>query len=124
MPHLLPWLYRPIGFIKLLFPLAEILLLGQLAPAAQDIEHGGIGRRLIEEAGVELKQGPESCVVEYEFAVDVEYSDAGRKLIQYTAVCIDHARKFGAHGLGFRSIDRDARTSGCARCIDDIEDAA
>ena len=37
---------------------------------------------------------------------------------------LDHAGEFGAHGLGFGSVDRHAGAAAAAGRIDDIEDAA
>ena len=55
MPHMLFWFDRAIGLVQLLFPLPEILLLGQFAFTAQRVEHRRIGRRLVKETGIEFE---------------------------------------------------------------------
>ena len=124
MPHVLLRLDRAIGFVELLLPLPEVLLLGQLARGAQAVEHGGIGRGLVEEAGVELEQRAEGGVVEGELAVDIEDGDAGGELVEHAAVRLDHAVELGAHGLGLGAVDGDAGAAGPARRVDHVEDAA
>ena len=124
MPHVLLRLDRAIGLVQLLLPLPEILLLGQLAGGAQRVEHGGVGRRLIEEAGVELEQRAVGGVVEDELAVGVEDGDAGGELVEHAAMRLDHARELGAHGLDFGAVDRHAGAAGAARRVDHVEDAA
>ena len=123
VPHVLFRLDRAVRFVKLLSPLAEILLLRQLAPAAQGVEHGRIGRRLIEEAVIEFEERAEGGVIESELAVDIENGDAGCQLIEHAAVRLDHARQFRAHGLDLGAIDRDAGAAGRARRVNDLENA-
>ena len=124
MPHVLLRLDDAIGLVQLLFPLPEILLLGQLAFTAQCIEHRRIGRRLVEKAGVEFEQRTKGGVVEGKFAVDIKDGDAGRELVEHAAMRLDHAREFGAHRFDFGAVDRDARAASSARRINDLEDAA
>ena len=62
-------------------------------------------------------------VIEGEFTVDIEDCDAGRQLIENTAVRLDHACKFGTHDFYFCTVDRDARTAGTTRHINDFEHA-
>ena len=124
VPHVLLRLDRAIGLVQLLLPLPEVLLLGQLAAGAQGVEHGRIGRRLVEQAGVEFEQRAEGGVVEDQLAVDVEDGDAGGELVEHAAVRLDHAREVGAHGLHFGGVDGHAGGAGAARRVDHVEDAA
>ncbi len=55
VPHVLLRLDRAIGLVELLLPLPKVLLFRQLALAAQRVEHSGIGRRLVEETGIEFE---------------------------------------------------------------------
>ena len=64
VPGVLLGLDRAIGLVQRRLPLAEVLLLGQLARGAQLVEHGGIGRALVEEAGVEVPERAIGGVVE------------------------------------------------------------
>ena len=124
MPHVLLRLDRAIGFVELLLPLPEVLLLRQLAGGAQRVEHGGVGRRLVEQAGIEIEQRAERGVVEDQLAVDVEDGDAGGELVEHAAMRLDHARELGAHRLHLGAVDRHAGAAGAARRIDHVEDAA
>src|SRR5262245_35279019 len=72
MPSVFFGLDRPIGFVKLLPPLAEVLLLRQLSLVAQTIEYSGVGRCLIEEACVKLEQCTKGGIVERQLTIDVE----------------------------------------------------
>jgi len=123
MPHMFFRLDRAIGFVKLLLPLLEVLLLGQLARAAQGIEDRGVGRRLLQHPRIEVEQHAEGGVVEGELAIGVEDGDAGGQLVEHAAVRLRHASEFGAHGLGFGAIDGHAGGAGRCRRVDDIEDA-
>ena len=124
VPHVLLRLDRAIGLVELLLPQPEVLLLGQLAVGAQGIEHGAVGRRLVEQAGVEFEQRAEGGVVEDQLAVDVEDGDAGGELVEHAAVRLDHARELGTHGLHLGAVDRHAGAAGAARRIHHVEDAA
>ncbi len=56
VPRVLLRLDRVIGLVQLQLPLPEVGFLGQLARGAQRVEHGRIGRRLVEQGGIELEQ--------------------------------------------------------------------
>ena len=124
VPHMLLRLDRAIGLVQLLLPLPEVLLLGQLALGAQACRARPIGRRLVEQAGVEFEQRAEGGVVEDQLAVGVEDGDAGGELVEHAAVRLDHAREFGAHGLHLGGVDRHAGAAGAARRVHHVEDAA
>src|SRR4029079_13094637 len=87
-----------IGFVELLPPLAEILLLRQFSLVAQSVEYARVGRGLIEETRVELEQRAEGGVVECQLAIDIEYGNTSRELIEHATVRFGHANKLAAQG--------------------------
>ena len=121
VPHMLLRFDRGIGFVKLLLPQPEILLLGQLAVGAQGVEHGRVGWRLVEKGGVEFEQRAEGGVAEDQLAVGVEDGDAGGELIEHAAMRLDHAGEFGAHGGNFGTVDRHAGAAASGRRVDHVE---
>ena len=121
MPLVLLRLDRPIGFVQRGLPLAEILIVGKLAGGAQSIEHRGIGRPLIEEAGVEIPQRPIGGIVEAQLLVGAEDRDAGRELIERAPVRLDHALELGAHQLRLGRVDGDAGAAAGGRHGDHVE---
>ena len=128
MPHVFLRFDRAIGIVKLLLPLPEVVLLRQLAGATQRVEHGGIGRGLVQHAGIEIEQRTKRGVVENQFAVGIEDGNAGCELIEHATVRLDHVLELAAHGLGLGAVDSRAggalNASLAARCVDHVEDAA
>ena len=114
---------RAIGFVKLVFPLPEILLLRQFAGGAQPVEQRGIARALIQETGIEVPERTISGVVECQRVVGAENRDAGRELIERAAMRVHHAGKFGAHALDFGGVDRDAGAAAPRRHFQHVENA-
>ena len=90
---------------------------------AQLVEHGVVGRVLVEEAGVELEQRAEGGVVERELAVGGEDGDAGGEPVEHAAVGDDQPRHAGAHALRFGAVDGDAGAAAAARRVDHVEGA-
>ena len=97
-----------IGLVQLRLPLPKVALLGQLAAHAQEFNHGGIGRALIQKPGVEIPQRSISLVVERQSMTGVEHGDPGRKLIEGAAVRIRKPRERAAHAFDFGRIDDNA----------------
>ena len=97
MPGVLLGFERAVGELKLRLPLAEVRLLRQLAGGAQPVEHRGIGRPLIEEAGIEVPERTVGGVVEVQPLIGAEDGDAGRQLVESAPVSVDHAFDLGAH---------------------------
>ena len=124
VPEVLLRLGRAIGFVQRGLPGPEVLLLRQLARRAQLVEHGRIGRRLVEEAGVEVPQRAIGGVVEGEPLIGAEDGDAGRQLIERAAMRVDQALELGAHGLDFGRVDADAGAALARRHVEHVEDAA
>ena len=79
---------RPVGLVQRRPPLPEVLVVRELACRAQLIEHGRVGRPLIEEIGLEVPQQTIGGVVEAEALIGPEDGDAGRKLVEGAPVRI------------------------------------
>src|SRR3954453_2288011 len=123
MPLVLARLDRAICLVELMLPLLEILLLWKLMPGAQVLEHRAVRRSVVEESHMQIEQRAERIIVERQLAVDVEYRDAGRELIEDAAMRLDHAAELGAHVLRFSAVYRDACAAGRPRRIDHVENA-
>ena len=123
VPEVLLRLGGAIGLVQLALPLPEVLFLRQFALRAQLVEHGVVGRVLVEQAGVELAQRAEGGVVEGELAVGGEDGDAGGEPVEHAAVRVDQPRHAGAHAFRFGAVDGDAGAAAAARRIDDVERA-
>ncbi len=115
---------RAVGRVELRLPLAEVLLLGQLAVVAQTVEHRGVGRPLVEKAGIEVPQRAVGGIVEGELLVGAEDGDAGRKLVERAAMRLAQARELGAQALDVGRIDADAGTAAWGRHLEQIQIAA
>ena len=112
-----------IGFVQLRLPLPEILLLRQLAGAAQRLDHRRVGRSLVEIGGVEIPERAIGGVVEGQPVIGIEHGDAGGQLIERAAVGIDHAGERNAHGFRFGGVKPNAGAAGLGAEIEHIEGA-
>jgi len=124
MPHVLLGLDRPVGVVERALPLAEVLLVRELARGAQPIEHGRIGRPLLEEGGVEVPERTIGGVVETKPPVGPEDRHPGGELVEGAPVRIHHALELRAHQLGLGGVDADAGAAARGRHGHHVEAAA
>src|SRR5205085_11630018 len=73
MPHVLFRLDRTISFVQRSFPLAEVLLVRNLARGAQTVEYGRIGWPVIEEFNVEIPERAIGRLVKAQSLMRPEY---------------------------------------------------
>ncbi len=104
-------------------PGAEIRLFRQFALRAQPVEHGGIGRVLFEEGGIELEQAAIGGVVEQHPLVRPENRDRGRKLVERAPMRADDAAQLRAHRFGLGHVDADAGGALGIAHLDHVDDA-
>src|SRR6185437_8957142 len=88
---------------------------------AQLVEHGAVGRRLIEEAGVNIPKRAERRVVEGELAVGCKNGDAVGDLVQHAPVRLRHVRELRAQRFGLADVDGDAGAAFAARRVHYVE---
>ncbi len=111
VPGILFGFDRAIGLMQLCLPGPEIRLLGQFAGGAQPVEHARIVGVAVEKRAIQVPQAAIGIVVERQPPLAVEYSDAGRQLIECAAMCLRHPHQRRAQGRRFAGVDGDADAS-------------